>query len=113
MAAPLVHELASVGPFTHLDEASRSVVANWFEVETFDSGEVVVDERDGKAFFVLAAGTARVRLTDEEVAELGPGDYFGEMSLLYGQHRAGTVEATSPVTVWSMFGTRGRLAVPA
>jgi CRP-like cAMP-binding protein len=102
-----------VGPFAHLDDASRNVVARWFEIETFDAGEIIVHEDDGKAFFVIASGSASIELDGEQIGSLGPGDYFGEMSLLYGQHRTGTVTATTPTTVWAMFGTRRELPVPA
>jgi CRP-like cAMP-binding protein len=110
MTTPQPHDLALVGPFTHLDEASRSVVSSWFQTETFAAGEVVVGEDDGKAFFVLATGSAVVTLDGAEVARLEPGDFFGEMSILYSPHRVGTVTAESPVTVWAMFGTRHQLA---
>jgi CRP-like cAMP-binding protein len=94
---PMAQDLAAVGPFRHLDDASRSVVATWFETQSYEAGDIVVHEGDGKAFFVLAEGTASVSLG---------GDYFGEMSILYGEHRNGTVIAVTPITVWAMFGTR-------
>jgi CRP-like cAMP-binding protein len=45
---------------------------------------------------------------DEEIRQLGPGDFFGELSIVGDGRRTATVKATSPVTVWSMFGTQFR-----
>jgi CRP/FNR family transcriptional regulator/CRP/FNR family cyclic AMP-dependent transcriptional regulator len=104
--APVAQDLAAVGPFRHLDEASRSVVAKWFETQSYEAGEIVVHEGDGKAFFVIADGTASVSLDGDDFALLEAGDYFGEMSILYGEHRTGTVIAVTPIKVWAMFGTR-------
>ena len=36
---------------------------------------------------------------------MGPGDCFGELSIVGDGHRTATVRATSPVTVWNMFGS--------
>jgi voltage-gated potassium channel len=61
------------------------------------AGHVVVREGDeGREFFVIADGTARVTVGDgTEVAELGPGSFFGEMALLDGGDRVATVTAAS------------------
>jgi len=45
---------------------------------------------------------------DRELRLLGPGDFFGELSIVGEGHRTASVLATSPVTVWCMFGTRFR-----
>ncbi len=39
----------------------------------------------------------------EDVAELGPGDFFGEIALLEPTHRTATVTATSPMQLIVMF----------
>jgi len=102
----MAQDLAAVGPFRHLDDASRSVVATWFETQSYQPGDIVVQEGDGKAFFVLAEGSASLSLEGEQFASLEAGDFFGEMSILYSEHRTGTVVADTPITVWAMFGTR-------
>jgi CRP-like cAMP-binding protein len=45
---------------------------------------------------------------DEELRRLGPGDFFGELSIIGDGRRTATVKATSQVTVWNMFGTEFR-----
>ena len=45
---------------------------------------IVEGDRDAKVFYVIKEGTAQVRLSGWPVAELGPGEGFGERAL--GQH---------------------------
>jgi CRP-like cAMP-binding protein len=45
---------------------------------------------------------------DQTVAELGPGDFFGEGALLGTGRRNATVRTTSPSKVLVMFGTEFR-----
>lgn len=42
------------------------------------------------------------------VASLGPGDHFGEMVLLGDGRRKADVVASSPMTIFAMFGTAFR-----
>ena len=63
-------------------------------------GEVLTKEgRPGREFFVLVTGTARVARNGRKLADLGPGDWFGEIALLTAAPRTATVTATSLVDV--------------
>jgi CRP/FNR family cyclic AMP-dependent transcriptional regulator len=50
-------------------------------------------------FFLVLAGNAICLVDDEEVARFGPGDFFGEMTLLDRGPRTATIIATSPIDV--------------
>ncbi len=70
----------------------------------FERGHVLIHEgAPAKEFIVIVQGTARVtRQTPsgiEQVAEVGPGDFLGEMALLSGGTRTATVTATSELEV--------------
>lgn len=66
----------------------------------YKGDRVVEQKRRGDAFFVLASGKATALVRDRQgreeiVAELGPGDVFGEIALLRNIPRTATVEITS------------------
>ena len=50
-------------------------------------------------FMVIESGTAEVTHDGTHLADLGPGDFFGEMALLLNVPRTATVAATSDVTL--------------
>jgi CRP-like cAMP-binding protein len=56
----------------------------------------------GGRFYLILEGTAQVTIGDHKVNELGPGDYFGEISLIDGEPRSATVTATSDGRVLSL-----------
>jgi CRP-like cAMP-binding protein len=60
-----------------------------------DAATEVVHEGTGTSdrFFVIADGQARVTKRLRKVAELGPGDFFGELALLVDSPRNCTVTA--------------------
>jgi len=68
----------------------------------YAAGESIVREGDaGSSMFVVAHGETVVTLdpSAHEVARLGPGDFFGEMSLLTGAPRTASVTAVTDVDV--------------
>lgn len=65
----------------------------------------------GREFFVLVDGTVRVSRKGRKLAELGAGDWFGEIALLTNAPRTATVTAKSPVRVLVIGDRRFRDAV--
>lgn len=60
------------------------------------TGSVLCEEgKVGKEFCLIISGTAKVTKNGHEVAILGPGDAFGELSLLDHLPRSATVKAES------------------
>ncbi len=57
---------------------------------------------------MIAQGNAVVSADGDELATLGPGDFFGEVAILGGGRRSATVTTTSPATLLVMFGTEFR-----
>ena len=67
-----------------------------------DTDEVVREGDKGGTFFVITSGTARVSRAGCEVDTLGPGDYFGELSLFDPAPRDATITAIGGLTLVSL-----------
>jgi len=66
-------------------------------------GKPLVTEGDyAYEFMAIEEGTAEVRRGDEKLAELGPGEFFGEVGLLGDDRRNATVVATSPMRLLTL-----------
>lgn len=65
------------------------------------AGQVLASEgKLGAEFVIIEDGTATVSKRGQEVAELGPGKWFGEVALLDDRHlRTATVTAKTPMVV--------------
>ncbi len=63
-------------------------------------GRVLCEEGTvGREFFFIVSGTAAVRRGGRKVATLGPGNYFGELSLLDRKPRSATVVSETEMSL--------------
>ena len=97
-------ELQSSTLFSSFErEALVEIVAST-ELRSYDEGDIIVTEGEpGSSLFLIVGGSVRVfTRTDDggnlQLAELGPGDFFGEVSLLSGKPRTATITARTQVT---------------
>jgi CRP/FNR family transcriptional regulator, cyclic AMP receptor protein len=90
--------LASAPLFAGLHKKERRALA--MRTDSIDVAEGKQLAREGDfayEFFVVEKGTAEVTHGGDHVADLGPGDFFGEMGILGHTRRGATVTATSPM----------------
>jgi CRP/FNR family transcriptional regulator, cyclic AMP receptor protein len=93
-----VELLRQVPIFSGCTRAELVEVALSADEREASEGHVLTEEgRPGREFFVLVEGSASVRRAGRKIAELGPGDWFGEIAILTYKPRTATVTATSPV----------------
>jgi CRP/FNR family cyclic AMP-dependent transcriptional regulator len=91
--------LAEVPLFQSLDAAERSTLANSVTVVDFPPGRRVFRRGDpGESLYVVTRGLVEISVettTGDRVLldQMGPGDFFGEISLLDGRER--TADATT------------------
>ena len=96
-ANPKVDLLKQVPLFQQLSDRELKAVAALADEVDVPAGRALTREGlAGKEFVVLAEGIADVERDGEVVNHLGPGDYFGEISLVTGQPRTATVTTRSP-----------------
>lgn len=63
----------------------------------YGPGQVIARQGEvGSGLFIVASGTVRVIRDGQTLATLGPGGFFGELSVLDGQPRTAQVVATEP-----------------
>ena len=91
--------------FEGIHDADVEMIAERMEERLVGQGEHLTREgASGYFFFVILEGTASVERQGELLAELGPGDFFGEGAILEATRRNATVTATSEMTVGALFG---------
>ena len=96
-------QLKDVPFLSGLSKRELATVAQQTDEIDVESGHVLARQGDtGQEFFVIIDGTAEVLRDDAAIAELGPGEFFGEMALLDEDRRTATVRAISPMKVLVM-----------
>lgn len=81
-------------------------VARIVDELSVEEGRVLMSQGDaGQEAFVIEEGTAEVVRDGEKLADLGPGQYVGELALIDAGARSATVTATSPMRLL-VIGTR-------
>jgi CRP/FNR family cyclic AMP-dependent transcriptional regulator len=102
-------QLRDVPFFSKLSKRELATVAQQTDEVDVEPGRVLARQGDsGQEFFVIIDGTAEVLRDEAPIAELGPGDFFGEMALLDDDRRTATVKAISPMKVLVMTRTSFR-----
>jgi CRP/FNR family cyclic AMP-dependent transcriptional regulator len=95
-----VSQLKSIPLFQGVPDDALRNVATFAELESHSEGAAVVKEGGyANDFYAIEDGTAKVEREGQHLADLGPGDVFGEQALLEGEQRSASVVATSPLRV--------------
>ena len=85
--------------FSEMDKADLEELVPSTRVETFQPGRVILREgRVGAAFFLIVSGSVEViralgKPEEKVVAELGAGDFFGEIAIMKHSPRVASVRA--------------------
>ena len=91
--------LAACPLFRGIDAEGLAALAEMATPVDFPAGHVIARQGDiGTGFFVIIAGTVRVVRDGATVARLGPGEFFGELSVLDRLPRNATVSAEDATT---------------
>ena len=97
MADPKVQAFEKVPLFNGLSVRELAAIAGSANERLAEPGEVITRQGDaGDEFFIVADGEVEIRQDDREIRRLGPGDYLGEIALLFGGIRTATAIAASP-----------------
>jgi pSer/pThr/pTyr-binding forkhead associated (FHA) protein len=95
----LMDVISQIPFFAPLQETEREELAEDATMHVFSAGEMIIREGDsGRSVYVILDGRVRVFTRDNgdnelELAVLGVGQFFGEMSFVTGQPRSSSVAA--------------------
>lgn len=98
-----IERLGSIRLFADCDEEELEHLAQVLDEVTVPAGRALTDQgTPGREACIIVSGTADVVRDGDVVSTLGPGDYFGELSLLDAGPRNASVIATSEMDLLVM-----------
>ncbi len=105
LRSDILRELRKVDLFSPLGDNEINLLAERSSIFRYTRGEPIVRQGDtGDSLYIIRNGSVEVTLATGKnepvsVATLGPGKFFGEMSLLTGEPRSATVSALEETQV--------------
>ncbi len=105
MASDKLQLIADVPMFSACTKQEIKRIASLANRVEVPAGQPLTKEGDrSKEFFIIAEGDAKVTVRGQQVATLGPGEFFGETALLDPGPRTATVTADTPMVVYKVEG---------
>ena len=101
-------ELREVPLFSEMDEQEVAGIRSIMDEMKFKSGQVIIREGElGNLFYVITEGNVEITVRDAGGADLvlhkaGPGDFFGELSMLTNEPRSARVLAIEDLTTLAL-----------
>jgi CRP-like cAMP-binding protein len=96
----LTDHVAQVPMFAVCTKQELQTVAKLSTERDVPAGKTLAREGEpGREFVIILDGTAEVTRNGKHLAQLGPGDYFGETALLDPGERTATVVAETPMHI--------------
>ena len=101
-------ELREVPLFSEMDEQEVAGIRAIMDEMKFKPGQVIIREGEtGDLFYVITEGHVEIIIRDADgsdmvLHEAGPGDFFGELSMLTSEPRSARVRAMEHVTALTL-----------
>jgi CRP/FNR family transcriptional regulator, cyclic AMP receptor protein len=103
MSDPKLDALARVPLFAHCGQKELEFLASRTDEVSLPAGRKLIEEGSpADSFFVLLEGEASVTIDGMARPVLGPGDFFGEISMLDRGPATATVASRTPVRAMVM-----------
>src|SRR5438874_7973250 len=103
MTSVTTQHLAEIPLFSHMDDEERSELHSLMTERLFQPGQVVMKMgEEGSSFQIIERGEVEIWLTDTDGKKvvldvLGPGKFFGELSMLTGETRSASATSEEEV----------------
>lgn len=89
--------LARVPLFASCTSEEIEAIAQSVQEQSFEPGQIIVTQgTPGQAFYMVLSGRVEILRDARSLGAFGPGDFFGEMSLLDSAPRSATIRAIEP-----------------
>ncbi|WP_158675235.1 Crp/Fnr family transcriptional regulator [Thiohalobacter thiocyanaticus] len=94
-----VEALRTIPLFANVDDHDLAQIAAASTVRSYRKNSIIISEGDASSsLYLVLDGELKVYVSDEDgraniINRLGPGDYFGELSLIDEQPRSASIEA--------------------
>lgn len=101
-------ELREVPLFSEMDAQEVAGIRAIMEEMKFKPGQVIIREGEvGDLFYVITEGQVEIIIRDADGSDMvlhkaGPGEFFGELSMLTNEPRSARVRAVEPVTALAL-----------
>jgi CRP-like cAMP-binding protein len=94
----LIDAIAGFGLFADLSSPQLEKMIHTFDEVAYSEGERVLRRGiTGSGFHVIVEGDVVVEVDGKEIAKLGRGDFFGELSIFLGEPPIADIVATRPL----------------
>ena len=100
--------LREIPLFSEMDEQEVAGIRSIMDEKKFKPGQLIIREGDiGDLFYVITEGQAEIFIRDAAgsdiiLHEAGPGDFFGELSMLTNEPRTARVRAVDHLTTLAL-----------
>jgi CRP-like cAMP-binding protein len=93
-----IESLARLAVFAGLSGPQLQAVAHSYDEDVYPEGQRILRKGlTGSGLYVILDGTAAIEIDGREIAQLGRGEFFGEVSSLLGEAPTADVVAVTPL----------------
>jgi CRP/FNR family cyclic AMP-dependent transcriptional regulator len=104
MPTSALETLSTIPLFSRLSPRQLRKLYKGIGEDRYDAGTMIVREgAHAETLFVVLEGTAKVVRSGRTVSHRGPGEFFGEISMIDGRARAASVIAETPMRCLVIF----------
>ena len=98
MNGTAIESLARLAVFAGLSGPQLQAVAHSYDEDVYPEGQRILRKGlTGSGLYVILDGTAAIEIDGREIARLGRGEFFGEVSSLIGEAPTADVVALTPL----------------
>jgi CRP-like cAMP-binding protein len=98
MAPSAIDTLSSIPLFAHLSMRQLRKLSRSVGEHRYEPGTTIVREGGRTAtLFIVLEGEVKVVRNERTISRRRPGEFFGEIAVIDGRHRAATVVAETPI----------------